>query len=86
MEVSFLVVPMACMHMASGGGGEQCGGDLDRCMAGKGSPRRMDMVVEWLDARAECGRCGVDILCFCFNRLNRIRYFLNLICLDARNV
>ena len=57
--------------MASGGGGERCGGDLDRCMAGKGSPCRMNMVVEWLDARAECGRCGVDILCFCFTRLNR---------------
>jgi hypothetical protein len=52
-------------------GGERCGGDLDRCMAGKGSPCRMDMVVAWLDARAECGRCGVDTLCFVFDHLNR---------------
>jgi len=72
--------------MASGGGGERCGGDLDRCMAGKGSPCRMNMVVEWLDARAECGRCGVDILCFCFSRLNRYSILLNLLCLEARNV
>jgi hypothetical protein len=60
---------LACM--ASGGGGERWGADLDRCMAGKGSPSRMDMVVAWLDARAECGRCGVDTLCFVFDRLNR---------------
>ena len=37
---------------------------------GEGSPCRMDMVVEWLDARAECGRCGVDNLCFYLNRIN----------------
>lgn len=65
-------------------GGERCGGDLDRCMAGKGSPCRTDMVVEWLDARAECGRCGVDNLCFCFNRINRNLIFLNLVCLEAQ--
>jgi hypothetical protein len=52
-------------------GGERCGGDLDRGMAGKDLPCRIDMVVEWLDARAECGRCGVNDLCFCLNRMNR---------------